>query len=306
MNGRVYDPVIGRFLSADPYIQAPYNSQSYNRYSYVWNNPLSATDPSGFVMIPQNDMLLSNIDATIELGNLTAINNFNFGLSQGIDNITVDYNSGAFQMETVSPFVSSADGTLVASNGGTTFSSIARAALPEVAEFIPVIGTAAAITGIALALMPSSSVDSGTEAIHLQIAELTQTRTSDGMIPLFHGTDIVSALALLNGGSLSLDMATSQKYSTEVGLSTVGFYLTPEIGAAEYFAARREGGVIQFNFRHEALTNVIGAGAIIQPIPQGKLGGGSPGTELIVLPRAFPVFDSLRSKGQIIATPAEY
>jgi hypothetical protein len=47
MNGRVYDPQIGRFLSADPYIQAPYNTQSYNRYSYVVNNPLKYTDPTG-------------------------------------------------------------------------------------------------------------------------------------------------------------------------------------------------------------------------------------------------------------------
>ncbi len=48
MNGRVYDPNIGRFLSADPHIQAPYNTQSYNRYSYVLNNPLKYTDPSGY------------------------------------------------------------------------------------------------------------------------------------------------------------------------------------------------------------------------------------------------------------------
>lgn len=48
MNGRVYDPNLGRFISADPYIQAPLNSQSLNRYSYVMNNPLSYTDPSGF------------------------------------------------------------------------------------------------------------------------------------------------------------------------------------------------------------------------------------------------------------------
>ena len=39
MNGRVYDPELGRFMSADPFVQAPYNSQSYNRYSYVFNNP---------------------------------------------------------------------------------------------------------------------------------------------------------------------------------------------------------------------------------------------------------------------------
>lgn len=48
MNGRVYDPTVGRFLSADLFIQAPTNTQSYNRYSYVFNNPLSYTDPSGY------------------------------------------------------------------------------------------------------------------------------------------------------------------------------------------------------------------------------------------------------------------
>ncbi len=47
MNGRVYDPDLGRFLSADSIVQFPNNSQSYNRYSYVLNNPLSYTDPSG-------------------------------------------------------------------------------------------------------------------------------------------------------------------------------------------------------------------------------------------------------------------
>ncbi len=47
MNGRVYDPLIGRFMSADAYIQAPKNLQSYNRYAYVINNPLTLTDPTG-------------------------------------------------------------------------------------------------------------------------------------------------------------------------------------------------------------------------------------------------------------------
>ena len=47
MNGRCYDPVLGRFLSPDPYIQAPDFSQSFNRYSYCVNNPLKYSDPSG-------------------------------------------------------------------------------------------------------------------------------------------------------------------------------------------------------------------------------------------------------------------
>ena len=48
MNGRVYDSVIGRFLSADPHVQKPYAAQNLNRYSYVLNNPLAYTDPDGF------------------------------------------------------------------------------------------------------------------------------------------------------------------------------------------------------------------------------------------------------------------
>jgi len=47
MNARLYDPVLGRFLSPDPYVQNPYFSQNYNRYSYGWNNPLRFTDPNG-------------------------------------------------------------------------------------------------------------------------------------------------------------------------------------------------------------------------------------------------------------------
>ncbi len=48
MNGRIYDPLLGKFLSADPLIQDPLNGQSYNRYSYVLNNPTNLTDPTGF------------------------------------------------------------------------------------------------------------------------------------------------------------------------------------------------------------------------------------------------------------------
>lgn len=47
MNGRVYDPLVGRFLSTDNYVQMPDNTQSYNRYAYCFNNPLIYTDPDG-------------------------------------------------------------------------------------------------------------------------------------------------------------------------------------------------------------------------------------------------------------------
>lgn len=47
MNARLYDPVLGRFLSPDPYVQAPDFSQNFNRYAYALNNPLKYTDESG-------------------------------------------------------------------------------------------------------------------------------------------------------------------------------------------------------------------------------------------------------------------
>lgn len=47
MNGRIYDPVLGRFIQPDNYIQSPDALQNFNRYAYCLNNPLAYTDPSG-------------------------------------------------------------------------------------------------------------------------------------------------------------------------------------------------------------------------------------------------------------------
>jgi RHS repeat-associated protein len=51
LNGRVYDPYIGRMLSADPVVGDPLSGQSWNRYSYVYNNPLAYTDPTGYCAV---------------------------------------------------------------------------------------------------------------------------------------------------------------------------------------------------------------------------------------------------------------
>jgi RHS repeat-associated protein len=51
LNGRVYDPLIGRMMSADPFVPDPLNAQAWNRYSYVINNPLAFTDPNGYCFL---------------------------------------------------------------------------------------------------------------------------------------------------------------------------------------------------------------------------------------------------------------
>jgi hypothetical protein len=60
MNGRLYDPLVGRFLSPDPFVQIPDYTQNLNRYSYCLNNPLKYTDPSGefWWLIPVGAWLL--------------------------------------------------------------------------------------------------------------------------------------------------------------------------------------------------------------------------------------------------------
>jgi RHS repeat-associated protein len=77
MNGRLYDPVLARFLSPDPFVQAPDNLQNHNRYSYALNNPLIYTDPSGefiftalALLIPGAQFLLP-IAIGADLGALT-------------------------------------------------------------------------------------------------------------------------------------------------------------------------------------------------------------------------------------------
>jgi RHS repeat-associated protein len=60
MNGRVFDPQIGRFLSADPYVDGADTSQGWNRYMYVHGQTLSATDPSGYGWCGVSNICISN------------------------------------------------------------------------------------------------------------------------------------------------------------------------------------------------------------------------------------------------------
>lgn len=68
MDGRMYDPYLGRFLSPDPYVQAPDNTQSLNRYAYCLNNPLSYTDPTGYSWIGNFISAAIGIAVSIETG----------------------------------------------------------------------------------------------------------------------------------------------------------------------------------------------------------------------------------------------
>jgi hypothetical protein len=67
MNGRVYDYNLGRFLSVDPFIQDPGNSQSMNPYSYIMNNPLAGTDPTGYLSVKMQKKTGSRIQRKVDV-----------------------------------------------------------------------------------------------------------------------------------------------------------------------------------------------------------------------------------------------
>lgn len=116
MNGRVYDPILSRFLSPDPYVQLPDFSQNLNRYSYCLNNPLKFTDPSGELFF----WVIPNISWSQNGG-------LNFGLTFGVGipgvagaEMSVGGGAGGFNMS-VGGFVGPANAYVgYSKNGGFT------------------------------------------------------------------------------------------------------------------------------------------------------------------------------------------
>jgi len=80
MNGRMYDPLSGRFLSPDNFIQLPDNVQSFNRYAYCLNNPLKFTDPSGEILPIIGGAIIAAASYSIQLtGTPGGFSNWNWG-----------------------------------------------------------------------------------------------------------------------------------------------------------------------------------------------------------------------------------
>jgi hypothetical protein len=93
----LYDPVLGRFLSPDPYISDPSFSQSYNRYSYCLNNPLKYSDPSGdnIAFSWLGNWLIGGLDRWINKGD-SFKQAFSFRNNPFI--FTANFNTGNYQI----------------------------------------------------------------------------------------------------------------------------------------------------------------------------------------------------------------
>ncbi len=88
MNGRVYDPVLGRFVQPDVMVQTPDNLQNFNRFNYAFNNPLKYTDPSGNNALVAGMALAVLMDAVVQVDRIQTGQqskfDFNESLSVGL------------------------------------------------------------------------------------------------------------------------------------------------------------------------------------------------------------------------------
>ena len=138
MNGRMYDPLLGRFLSPDPFVQLPDFSQNFNRYSYCLNNPLAYTDPSGKFFVIDDLIMSAVIGATINIatqaitGNIDSFGDIFLaagigGVSGAIGNMAGSYianvfNTPSFYTGLASGFTSGSIGGFISGAGNAWMS----------------------------------------------------------------------------------------------------------------------------------------------------------------------------------------
>lgn len=154
MNGRLYDPKLHRFLQPDNFIQQIENTQNYNRYAYVLNNPLKYTDPSGEELISLSAAVIIGAAIALTTYTLTALladvpftvgglakatfigaasAAVTFGIGSGAENLFTNfYSQAAFQAVAHGTF----QGTMTAISGGKFWSGFAAGALSSIAASV--------------------------------------------------------------------------------------------------------------------------------------------------------------------------
>jgi len=126
MNGRMYDYNLGRFMSVDPLIQSPTSTQSVNPYSYIMNNPLAGTDPTGYAAQCSDD---NNCDlSSIDVKDVTSIQVTKDG------NAIINTNNGSFQVNSIGG--KNVQGSFSASNIGDLSSVASKPSYGNDANFV--------------------------------------------------------------------------------------------------------------------------------------------------------------------------
>jgi len=169
MNGRIYDPALRRFMSPDNYVQDPHNTQNYNRYGYVWNNPLVFEDPSGE---------LGFVGAVLVAAAISAVTN---SISNMISGVPFWYGMGkSTTMGAIAGAISFQIGTLATSYTSSLNQALFQAGMhATTGGFINVMNDASFMSGFASGLV-SSLVSSGVSSLQLEGSTLSAVMLTSG------------------------------------------------------------------------------------------------------------------------------
>jgi RHS repeat-associated protein len=334
---RMYENRHARFTAVDPLLASgkSANPQTFNRFVYVMNNPLAYTDPTGLQVGTNNEPCntsptCGNSSVNAARDTITPDSTIATVFSNDVRLLGIRLFDGDALQSALSYFAY-VNGTDDGSNGSpfnfanglvneTTRPSIRQfiqsmSSLEWLAGNVPVyggmvrtsmagiradngtgsywnFGFEGAMLGVDIATLPtggSAKRQPGKEALEIG------GETAGNMF--YHGTDIVSANKLLQGEGLNAAKAAASKMD-----GPPGFFLASSASDAEFFAARRAGGILQYEFSNRAMQTLTSCGMICQPIPAGRTSKFL-GNELIVPTGAFDTFNSLRRAGEIIVSP---
>ena len=299
MNGRIQDVVTGRFLSPDPTVPHPEFTQSFNRYSYANNNPLTFTDPTGFDDEGQKGGCLgAQYDPSgCPYNTRDYINRQDAGwstLPPAYAPPTRVYGGGLTTEEEPTDYpptalpLQSADANRVNEPAPQAQES------PPSAASVGVLAGASDIVGDFLAAVASQIVAAAAAGSLVLAPSATATQDDDSGRVFYHGTSTFS------GGPLDAGAATAN--SNNYG-SLPGFYLATDPATAVHFAAAagQDPAVLQYYVNNTALKGLQQAGAVLGPVPGGPTSTMAfPGQQLYVPVTAFPTFNGYLVSGRII------
>ena len=137
MNGRLFDPDIGRFMTADPTVQFAGYSQSYNRYSYLFNNPLGGTDPTGFEQLTDEQYVTIVVAVVVTIATYGSTSAYLAGLGYSATVVEIGASAAAGAAGAFASTLVATEGNLEASFKSAAIGGITGAAFAGIGQAAP-------------------------------------------------------------------------------------------------------------------------------------------------------------------------
>lgn len=177
MNARLYDPLLGRFLSPDPYVQFLDYTQAFNRYSYCMNSPLCYVDESGEIwFLIAGALIGAYVGASIKSHSLNP------------KHWTNDWWKGALIGGLVGAVAGQTIGTMWANGATISFGVSGSSFYVPIITFTPSTATAASITAVTigggLGIWSGISIPLGNKQNNEHCQETNETTPNKGVIDM--------------------------------------------------------------------------------------------------------------------------